>query len=173
MPQLDLVNERLLQAVERAQAFYATLANNPAALEALGLTAEQVENVVMRLDTARLSTERLGEFMGVSLGQIAQTATDGLVSAFDRFAQAVGEGRNVFRSVWSAFRQFAADFLRQITQMIQQQIIFYLVSGLLKAASGGGNVFGPNPSGGAIGMHAGGIVGQDRTFTRNVSPAWS
>jgi hypothetical protein len=123
VPQLDAVNARLLEAIARAQAFYAALSNNPEALAALGVTAEQVQNIALKLDTAKLGTQQLGEFMGVSLGQFAQTATDSLVSVRP-LGRVGGRGRNVFRSVLDAFLGFASEFLRQIVRMIQQQIIF-------------------------------------------------
>lgn len=176
LPQLDGINARLVAAIEKAREFYSALAVNPEALKSLGLTAEQIEAIVLKLDTAKLSTQQLGEFMGVSLGQIAQTATDGLVEAFDRFAQSVAEGRNVFSSVWQAFRAFAADFLRQIARMIMQQIIMNAVTAVARAlgapsVGGGGGGKGSADGIKSFKFHRGGIVGAGGE-RMNASPAW-
>lgn len=161
LPQMDAVNLKLAEAIRRAQAFYEALGNNPTALEALGLTRDQIDAIVLGLDNAALSTQRAGQFLGVTFGQIAQTATANAVSAIDRFSQAIAEGSNVMSSLRDAFLQFASDFLRQIAQMILQQIIFNAISGALGGAGGAG----------AGVAHGGGIVGALGT-NRTVSPSW-
>lgn len=181
VPRLDDVNGRLQQAIDKAKAFYEALASNPAALAALGLTAEQIESIRIRLDTASQSTQTLGTLMGISLGTIAQQFASGAAGAFDRFAQAVAEGKNVMGSLRDAFLQFAADFLRQIAQMIVQQVIFNLVSGVLRSIGGGaagvgaaGSVAGSaapftfNP----LKFHSGGVVGSGGSPFGAASPEW-
>ncbi|MFN3424918.1 MAG: TIGR02594 family protein [Novosphingobium meiothermophilum] len=186
VPRLDEVNGRLQQAIDKAKAFYEALASNPAALAALGLTAEQIESIRIRLDTASQSTQTLGTFMGISLGTIAQQFASGAAGAFDRFAQAVAEGKNVMGSLRDAFLQFAADFLRQIAQMIIQQAIFNLVSGIFRSIGGGpsgiasaiggsvGNGLVANPRDPLnVGMwHTGGLVGPNAPGSKPASPAW-
>lgn len=148
-PQLADVNTRLDAAIEKAKAFYAALANNPQALAALGLTKEAVENIRLGLENTQVQSQSLGYFMGLSLDTVAQQISGGVANAFDRFAQSVAQGKNVFKSLKEAFLQFASDFLRQIAQMIIQQTIFNLVSGIIKSATGAG--VGANHSGGMPG----------------------
>lgn len=178
-PQLDAVNEKLRQAIENAREFYTALAADPTAMAALGLTAEQIEAIKIKLDASAAAGQNLGYFMGIAGQQIAQVFASQATSAIDRFAQSVAEGRNVFGSLLDAFRHFAAEFLRQIAQMIIQQMIFNLVSSFMKSLGGGGgggvNVLAP---GGGIGgglpgikLHSGGVVGRHGTPTTG-RPAW-
>ena len=101
--------------------------------------------------------------LGISTETIARNITSGLVGAFDKFAQNVAEGKNVFTSLKDAFLDFAASFLRQIAQMIAQQVIFNAI----KSALGGG---GGIPGFGTVTFHTGGIVGVNPTSHRTVDP---
>jgi lambda family phage tail tape measure protein len=115
--------------------------------------------------------------MGFAGQQIAQQFASSAVSALDRFAQSVAEGGNAFKSLDQAFLQFAADFLRQIAQMIGQQVIFNLVSGLLKSiggaagGAGGLDTSGAGFSTGGFQFHSGGVIGAGGT-PRAFNPAW-
>lgn len=110
------------------------------------------------------TAQQFGYILGISGKQIAQTFSQGATSAIDRFAQAVANGKNVFGSLRDAFLRFAADFLRQIAQMIEQQIIFNMVASVLSSVGFGG---GPATAGGGSSgfpirkLHDGGIAGQD------------
>jgi uncharacterized protein (TIGR02594 family) len=174
-PQLSEVNDRLNEAIEKAKAFYAALAGDGAEAEAarnnLGLTKDQVANVTLGLESAQAATQTLGYVMGVSLDDAAQQFASGATSAFDKFAQAVAAGANVFRSIKNAFLGFASDFLRQIAQMIEQQIIFNLVSGLLRSFGGAtGSANGVGAIGG-LQAHDGGIIGGAGPVARMISPS--
>lgn len=175
-PQLDLVNGKLSEAIQKAKDFYAALADNPAALAALGLTKEQVEAIGIKLDTTALSARQFGYFMGISGKQIAQTFSQGAANALDKFAESVANGSNVLRGLRDAFLQFAADFLRQIAQMIQQQIIFNLVSRLLSSFAGSfsGASFSGSGTGAIAGLqaHEGGVIGGAGPKARAVDPRW-
>ncbi|WP_299311274.1 tape measure protein [uncultured Halomonas sp.] len=140
------VNLQLEEAIEKAMVFAQTLGdpNLIAALELMRLRLVDVEDQL-------ISAEQVNRVF-------ASTATN----ALDGFAQSLAEGRNVIRSVEDAFRQFAAEFLRQIANMILQQAIF----NALQAASGGG-------VGGAIAglFHTGGIVGTSQGGPSRAVPA--
>lgn len=181
-PQLDAVNAKLREAIRNAQAFYTALAGDPTAMAALGLTAEQIDTIKLGLEASAAAGQNLGYVMGIAGQQIAQQFAQGATSAIDRFAQSVAEGKNVFGSLLDAFRQFAAEFLRQIAQMIIQQMIFNAVTMIAKAlgapsvgggSSGGGGL--PGIGGGgfipSVKNHSGGIVGQHGTPISG-RPAW-
>lgn len=70
-----------------------------------------------------------------------------LVNAANRFSESLAEGKSITESSADAFRQFASDFLRQISQMILQQLA-------LNAAKSIGRAFGFSVA------HTGGVVGQ-------------
>lgn len=79
----------------------------------------------------------------------------GATNAMGSFIEDIASGRNEVDSLRDAFRQFAADFLRQLAQMILQQTIFNAIQG----ASGGiGGVIA-----GALQFHGGGVVGRGGT----------
>jgi hypothetical protein len=173
--QLDDVNSRLADAIVLAREYYAALAGDPTKMANLNLTADQIQNIIVKLDTAKATAENFGYTLGISNLELAQKFSQGGASALDRFAHAIVDGGNAFRSLGDAFRQFAADFLSQIAQMIEQQVIFNLVSGFVKSigsaglgSSGTDAVYGGNLGG--I-YHDGGVVGTGGK-TRPVSPAW-
>lgn len=170
LPQLGEVNARLLEAILKAREFYAAL--NPEQMEGLKLTAGEVESIRLRLENTALSAQRVGQILGVSLPQIAQQFASGAVNAFDQLAQAVGQGENVFRSLRQAVLQLASDFLSQIAKMIQQQIVFNIVSRALSAIGGAAGGAGGSAGNWYTGQfHDGGIVGEGGT-RRAASPLW-
>lgn len=154
--QLNGVNAALLTAIDNMTAFWQATGGPGAAAAILAL--EGKKDAVTDIGRRALITGK--QFNDA----FASTAT----SALDKFAQSVGEGQNVLKSLGQAFLQFAADFLRQIAQMIIQQLIFNAIS----AGGGGGG------QGGAGGMfarffgskHTGGLVGHGGGF-RAVNPA--
>lgn len=168
--QLDTVNAKLELAVEKLQEFYRTL--TPDDKNTLGLTAEQLDAIQLKLDTITATTERWNYYLGISGQTIAQSIAGNGSNAFSQFAQAIAQGRNAFASLRDAFLSFASTFLQQIAQMIAQQQIFNLVSGLFKA---GTTVIGAGQGGpldaGQI-FHDGGVVGSTAAPTRLVNPAW-
>lgn len=178
VPKLQGVNDQLRAAIDQAIKFYEAL--NPAT-DPLHRTQEQIEAIVARLKGAQAETTNWTTVLGISGETIAHTFASGATNAIDGFIQAVTSGGNAFRSLGDAFRSFAADFLRQIAQMIQQQLIFNLISGILQSAAsagagagaGGGASFGGGSSIGGFGAaHGGGIIGDAMGSSRSVSPAW-
>jgi len=174
-PQLAAINGQLDQAIAKAVAFYESLANNQTMLAALGLTAEQLQLIIDKLNASGSSATNLGTNFIATGKQINQQFAQMATGAIDRFAQAVAEGKNVIQSLKEAFLQFAADFLRYIAQMILQQLIFNLISG------GGGGSGGGEGGGGFGGLlsglfggehHKGGIAGDPSAPTRLIDPRW-
>ena len=180
LPQLDLVNSKLLEAIGNARSFYDALATNPEAMAALGLTEDQIETIKLGLDSAATAGRNLGYILGIAGQTIAQTFASTATNAIDRFAQSVAEGQNVFKSLKQAFLQFAADFLRQIANMIIQQMIFNIVAGALGGGLGGGGgakVTGSTGAFAGIKAHGGGVIGDSSTYGHGtgivpVDPSW-
>jgi uncharacterized protein (TIGR02594 family) len=138
--QLEGVNEQLRQMADNA-------------LKALGnLSGPDVEAArAAWMKVKAGATETRTEFMATGKS-INESFASGATNAFSNFAKNVAAGKNVFKSLGDAFRQFAADFMIQIAQMILKQMIFNAISG---GGAGGGGL------GGAITsiFHSGGIVG--------------
>ena len=152
--QLVKVNEQLVQMATNALAAMANLSGPEA--EAARAKLEQLRVGATQSKTEFIATGR----------SINESIANGAVNAFDRFAQAVAQGKNVFKSLRDSFLQFASDFLLQIAQMILKQAIFNAIGG----AGGAGGI------GGAISgaitkiFHSGGVVGGSAP-SRMVSPA--
>ena len=158
LPRLDEVNAKLQEAIDKAIAFYQALnpADNP-----LGLTAEQIERIILGLNMAKLAGQQWGTVLGISAKQIAQAFASQATAAVDKFLQAVAEGKNVFAAAKNAFLEFASSFLRMIAQMIIQTYALIAAKAILKA-------FGVTvPT-----NHSGGVVGRDSSGSRKVSPLW-
>ena len=153
--QLATVNSQLDQMIPKAQEFARTLGD---------------EKMVATLQKVSLNIAKAGQqfsLLGLSLNQwkgLATNFADGLVGAIDSFAQSIARGEDAVRGMAMAFMQFAADFLRQISQMILKQIVLNMLQ----------TVF---PGIGSLGMaHTGGLVGAAGTGSgngrRQVAPMW-
>lgn len=171
--QLSGVEDQLKTAAGAAVEYYEALRGDPAAQALIGIQTEtQLDNMIAKLKMAQNGAKSLGYVFGVSLTDVAQKFTGAAVSGLDRFAQSVANGENVFKSFGQAFLSVASSFLLQIAQMIEQQIIFNLVSGLLRGIGGGAS---PSAGVGAIAglqAHSGGVIGGAGPTPRTVSPAW-
>jgi len=178
--QIDDVNDRIGNAAKALLDFV----NTPGNPEALGLYGVELENVRANLEQITQQTAEWQLRLGgatITARDFANAFSNTAVNAIEQFAQAIANGQNAFSSLWTAFRQFAADFLLQIARMIQQQIIFNLVSGLLSSIGGGlggGAGAATNSLGGGFSnfnlsglqFHSGGIVGSGGQF-RSINPA--
>lgn len=154
---VDEVNTALVSATENAKQMWAAVGGTEAdaAIAKLGAANMEAQNFSFSAKQNYLDWSR-----------VADLFVTGLASAFDRFAQAVAEGKNVGEAARDAFLQFAADFLLQIARMIIQQAIFNALQG----------AFGGTKFGSLIGLgHTGGIVGSQRVGSgnqsRSVNPA--
>lgn len=155
---LKSVNAELAKAIEQAKAMW----------QAIG--GADAETALIQLDTAALKAETLaGKAKTVYFDwkRVGDLFINGMASAFDKFAQSVAAGENVFAAAKNAFLQFASDFLREIAQMIIKQAIFNALSG-----TSFGNFIGigagTGHSGGLVGS---GSVGYGSNLSRRVSPA--
>ena len=154
-PELIAVNVQLQAAIDKAIAFYEHL--NDAEKAGLHKTQDQIDAIIIKMKTARDQAQEWGRVLGLSGEAVAKSIANNLVSAFDKFTQAIGEGRNVFKALKDAFLDFAASFLRQIAQMIEQQLALNIARGILRAVGVG------VPT-----NHSGGIAGVNATSRRNV-----
>lgn len=93
--------------------------------------------------------------------QLSQDFASGFTNAFDSFIQGT-------RTAADAFRQFIADFLRQIANAILQAVILNAITGSFTGGNGG---IGGAVAQGLNGLfnHTGGIVGREGT-RKTVSP---
>lgn len=152
---MEEVNGQIETAITNAQKMW----------EALG--GEQGDAAVARLEALRIKSAEFGqaaEGAYFSWKKVGDLLLNGLANAFDTFAQGIAEGKSATEAARDAFLQFAADFLRQIAQMIIKQAIFNALKG-----TGLGSFLG-------IGVaHTGGRVGSKRTGSgntgRRVNPA--
>jgi lambda family phage tail tape measure protein len=99
-----------------------------------------------------------------NFAEIAVGAVDQLASAFTEFL-VTGE---------ADFKQFAEGMKRELLELIIKQLFFLALKGLIAAATGGLSAAAGLGLGGqllrqAVGLHDGGLVGRDASFTRAVS----
>lgn len=163
--QLQGVNDQLSAAIPKAMELARTLGD---------------EKMVAQLQKVQLNTAKVSSGLtafGLSASNVQNLVgsfADGLVGAFDSFAQSVANGANAFQALGQAFLQFAADFLRQIATMILQQIILNALAGIGgpigSAAQGLGGIAK------VVTGHTGGLVGSTAigggNMSRQIAPEW-
>lgn len=99
-----------------------------------------VQSALASIDAAIRGVDSLGSRSIVTSEQINDMIAGGAVNAMDRFAESVVAGESVVDSFKGAFLEMAANFLREIAQMIAQQAILNMLGG--GADSSGGAVAG-------------------------------
>ncbi len=157
--QLAGVNQQLAEAI-------------PKALELARALGD--EKMVAQLQKVSLNTEKLNTkftSFGLSASNVQSLVgsfADGIVNAFDSFAQSVANGENAFEALGRAFLQFAADFLREIATMILKQMLLNLLSGV-----GGPIGSAAKAIGGVATGHTGGLVGSSAIGSGNMSRSFS
>ncbi len=162
--ELDGVNVKIQSSIDLLVAFYEGL--TPDERNALGVTADAVDNIIDKLKVLRDRSREWGRVMGVSTKDIAQSLSSGMASSFNNFIRKVAEGKNVFKALGEGVREFAANFILSIAQMIIQLLAYAAAMSILRAlrapvpASTGAGVF-----------HGGGIAGQAGGVRRLVDPA--
>lgn len=139
--QLRTVNEQLQQAIQNALDFAI----------AMGSSDPEIQALISRLRELQLQGTQSGNQIRLSYESVEQALSGSLVNAANTFAQSLAEGKSVTESLRDAFLQFASDFLRQIAQMILQQLALNAAKGILGAFGFG--------AGQAIVLHSGGVVG--------------
>lgn len=155
--QLTDVNNRLREAIDLAIQFY----------EALG--GPGADNAILKLKNIGSSVADNNKLV-LDAKAINQSFAQGATNAFMAAGDAIGawidgtmDGAEAMDAIRDAFLKFAADFLRQIAQMILQQIIFNAISGMKGTGGIGGAIAGL--------FHSGGVAGSAGP-TRMASPAW-
>lgn len=162
LSELDAVKLKLDETIAKAREMWEAMGGAEAQAKLTTLDA-----LGTKLDTAAMKAGNLQQKAQqnyLDWGRVADLFASGLANAFDRFAQAVANGEDVGEAAKEAFLQFAADFLRQIAQMIIQQAI---LNALRSFGLGGGG------AGGIVGglFHRGGVVGAGGGQTRRVDPS--
>ena len=162
----EAANETLASLTEVNNALKEAIDNAILMWEAVGGPAADAAIAKLRtagLEAKNFSAEAKNNLLDWS--RVGQLFASGLANAFDKFAQAVANGEDAGEAARVAFLEFAADFLRQIAQMIIQQAI---LNALKAFGFGGGGV--------GVGVgHTGGVVGSSRVGSgngsRTVNPA--
>lgn len=152
----DAVADRITQIDEQLVA----ATNNAIAMwRAIG--GPEAEIAIAALEATRDEAEGVGRSLLVSGKQITDSLVNGAGAAFDRLAQSLVEGQNAITSLRDAFLSFAADFLRQIGQMIAKQAVLNALQSIGGKGGAGGGIAGflNGVFGGAIKKHTGGLVG--------------
>ena len=144
---LEGVNEQLREAITNALQM----------LEALQSQDPAIQTAISRMRQLQVTSQVTAQGMVISWAQVERVLADNLANAAMKFAEGLAEGKSVTESLRDAFLQFASDFLRQIAQMILQQLA-------LNAAKAIGRAFGFGV------LHTGGVVGS-RTAQRRVDPS--
>jgi len=159
--QLNDVNDRLREAIQSAIEFWQSIGGPMADIAIARL--ENLGNSIQNLSERTIQAKTINDQFASGAANAFATAGD----AIGAFIEGSKSASEVFEDIRDAFLKFAADFLRQIAQMIIQQMIFNLISG---GATGSGGI-GSWIAGGINSLirHDGGLVGAGGPM-RFVSP---
>ena len=163
--QLSGVNSKLDEAIKKAIAFYQAMGGTEGAAAVAELQAMQ-----MGLAAVNQNAEKFRFTYEEIKDSVFNSLESGVVDMFKAFAEAVANGENAVKSLGRAFRQFAANFLMEMAQMILKQALFNALSGFTKAISGGlGGIMGVP----VLTAHTGALIGASTgSSTISASPAW-
>lgn len=139
--QLETVNTQLREAIQNALDLAI----------AFGSSDPEVQALISRLRELQFQGVESGNQIRITYESVEQALSGSLVNAANTFADSLAEGKSVTDSLRDAFLQFASDFLRQMAQMILQQLALNAAKAILGS-------FGFAP-GSAIVLHSGGVVG--------------
>jgi tape measure domain-containing protein len=142
------------------------IANAIAMWTAIG--GPEADVAIAQLEVAALKALTFGQaakVVYVDWTRVKELFATGLTNAFDGLAEAIAQGKNVLDSAKTAFLQFAADFLRQIAQMIIKQAILNAIMGFF----GGGSLVGKAATAIVGTGHTGGVVGSSGIGSGNAS----
>lgn len=165
---LNAVTEKyganLLQLAQQLQMFTDIARENRALnSEELGKMQAQAQGVITSVQQAHKEVGDLGKTIQSS---IASNGTNAFASMAESIAKVIN-GQQSISQGFKGMMQAAAAFFAQVLMDIAKYIIELQIVNALKAFMGGA-AGGAAP---APGMHTGGIVGSNRTFTRKVNPA--
>lgn len=159
--ELQGVNAELLKAIDNAIKYQEAMGGTKA-----DVAIQKLNNMKLAIANTNMEGQRFA-MTATQMGQsISSSLENGIINMFDSFAQAVANGENAVDALWTAFRQFAANFLLEISKMILKQILFNSLQTIGKALGGGIFSF--------TSMHSGGVVGASGVGagSRAISPAW-
>jgi GH24 family phage-related lysozyme (muramidase) len=177
-PQLDTINTRLQAAITNLQAFYAAL--TPAQREQLGITPDDIAAIDTGLQQAKAAADDTNvSFLGVheSVKSLKATIAGDLTDAIDGFSQAIANGAKPFTALEHAFLSFASTFLRQIAQMILQQLALNAAQAIMGGLGIGAGVGAAGAGFSASSVllaaplavaHSGGVVGSGMSRSRSI-----
>ncbi|WP_027533806.1 tape measure protein [Bradyrhizobium sp. WSM3983] len=159
--ELTNVNAELTQAVQKALELANALGDNKSIAQLNAMSAS-ISNIGVALRTQVVSAQQIST-------QLAGGLTTALMSSVDAIGQAASGTKSwsdALKGVGQAFLKFAADFLKQIAEMIIKQAILRA----LQSSGIGGGI-----SGAINGLfstaHTGGMVG-GRSASRTVPVEW-
>lgn len=165
--QIQALGGSIQDAYDNLIAFYEAL--TPTEQTQLGILEGQLDNVIAKLKLAQARSQEWGKVLGLSGQQIAQTFANIASAAITNFIQRVAGGKDVFKSFGAAVREFAANFISSVGQMIIQLLAFAAVVQVLRALGvpvpSGSSIFDPIAT-----KHTGGIVGESVSQFRAVDP---
>lgn len=156
--QLEEVRAKYLEALQAKLALLQSTANTPEAQAEIAALSHLIAVV-----------QRIGQEAVVTNQQLADMFAGGATNAMDDFFGRLEEGQGVFAALRDSFLQFAADFLRQIAQMIAMQAILNAL-GYGNVAPGAGSSTGVAGWINGLFRHDGGLVGSGGGW-RPVNPA--
>ena len=140
---IEEINAELRESVDTALEF----------VDTLDQTLPSTQILRAELQAIRAETTSLGNSFMITFNELAQTLQGSIKSGLDVFVEGVAMGRSAIDSLADGFRQFAANFLRRIAEMITEQLAFNAAQSIL-GGIGGGGLFG-----GLFNFHTGGTVG--------------
>lgn len=142
--QIEALDAHMIALRQSAIEAWEAIAGDPNKLAALGMTAEQVQALIVGLQNAQVESEMFGRRFLATGEQINLMLVDGMANAVDDFLGRIQNGESVIGALWRSLAGMAADFLRDIGMMILKQTLF---NALTKN--------GTNVGGGVGGMIAG------------------
>ena len=146
--EIEGVDLKLQDAINKAIALWQAL-GGPEADAAIA----KLQTMGMQLQNSQTRVGGFGLSMDTWFG-VFQGAVQGIVGAFEAFAQAIANGENAF----AAFGRAALQVLAQVLQQIAAAIIQMQILKLLQGFGGGIGSFATQMLGGMAG-HTGGVVG--------------
>lgn len=162
--------DELLRMLEAARA------NGAISKDAFDKAAASANLLKLNTQNATAASSDLDKTIVSSIATNGVTAFQSLAEQIAKVAtgaESIGQG---FRGALAAIGQFFSQFLMEIAQAILKQMIlnalvkaFGAASGIGGAAAAAGGVAPAATA--ATGLHTGGVVGQQRTFTRTVASA--
>lgn len=161
----------VLSKVQALRDLLTSIASGDAKLsKALG-----IDELLAKLDEIPSKVEAINPVIAQA-NQLRDQFAQGAAESFAVLAQGIAgviRGVNSFgdaiRGAWDSFRNFAADFLIQIGQMIIKQAILNRLQEAAKSSGGSGGFFGLLANAVLGTMHTGGIAGR-QAKTRSLSP---